>query len=96
MKIHHDATSTSAPARPVYFISNRPEAYEITGEVSREEAGMLARLIAERAGKRFPGIEFRIDGEWHSHDRSTELAAEYIEGHWQAWAATMVDHKQTA
>lgn len=96
MKLPHETPSGTVPERPVYFISNRPEAYEITGEVSREEAGMLAHVIADRAAKRFPNIEFRIDGEWHNHDRSTELAAEYIESHWQTWAATMVDHKQTA
>lgn len=78
-------------ARPQYFISDRPEAYEIWGEISREEACVLARLIAEHAARRFPNIEFCIDGNWHTHDQSTKLVAAYIESHWQAWAAAMED-----
>lgn len=80
-------TRNPAPAdRPVYFISNRPESYEYWGEVSREKAESFARIIAERASQRFPGIEFRIDGEWHDHDPRTSMASSYIESHWQSWA----------
>lgn len=78
-------------ARPQYFISDRPEAYEIWGEISREDAMALVRLIADHAARRFPHIEFRIDCNWHTHDHCTELAAAYIESHWQAWAAAMVN-----
>ncbi len=83
--IEHPAT------RPKYFISNRPEAYEVWGEVSHEEAGTLARLIVAHASRHFPDIDFCIDGNWHTHESNTQLVAEYIESHWQAWAAAMVD-----
>lgn len=76
----------AAADRMIYFISNRPESYEYWGEVSREKAESLARIIAERAARQFPDIEFRIDGEWHSHDPRTADAAAYIESHWQSWA----------
>ena len=91
MKLPPQPLVGQSHARPQYFISDRPEAYEIWGEISREEARALARLIADHAARRFPHIEFRIDGNWHTHDHSTELAAAYIESHWQAWAAAMVD-----
>lgn len=96
MKVSREVLSAPMPERQQYFVSDRPEAYEVWGEVSREEAGMLARLIVRHAAERFPNIEFRIDGNWHTHDRSTELVSAYIESHWQAWAAAMVDHRQTA
>jgi hypothetical protein len=77
--------SKATEDRPVYFISNRPESYECWGEVGREKADRLARIIAEHAAKQFPGIDFRIDGEWHSHDPRTTEASSYIESHWQSW-----------
>lgn len=89
MKHTTDVPAGRADIHPVYFISDRPEAYEIWGEVGHGEAGMLARLIAEHAAKRFPHIEFRIDGEWHTHDHSMEPVTAYIEAHWQSWAAAM-------
>ncbi len=73
--------------RPVYFISDRPEAYEVFGEVSHDEAKAIGRTIADRAAAHFRGIEFRIDGAWHSHPPGTERVAVYIESHWQDWAA---------
>lgn len=80
-------TMNQAPAgRPVYFVSNRPESYEYWGEVSRERADKLARIIADHAARQFPSIDFRIDGEWHNHDPRTAAASSYIESHWQAWA----------
>jgi len=74
--------------RPVYFISNRPESYEYWGEVSSERADRLARIIAGHAASRFPGIDFRIDGQWHNHDPRTAKASSYIESHWQSWEAS--------
>lgn len=82
--------------RPVYFISDRPEAYEVWGEIGQEEAGKLAALIADHAGRHFPSIEFRIDGEWHTHDQSMDKVAAYIESHWQAWWADTKKHRETA
>jgi len=87
--------SDSAP-RPIYYISDRPEAYEYWGELSRVDAQALARTIADHAAKRFPKIEFRIDSEWHSHDQVLGLVAAYIDGHWQNWATEMADGRQTA
>lgn len=74
-------------ARPVYFVSNRPEAYEISCEINRDAAIALARLIAERAGHKFPGIDFRVDGNWHTHDPALDHVAAYIESHWPGWAS---------
>lgn len=71
--------------RPVYFISDRPEAYEVWGEVGHGEAIDIARLIAERAGRKFPDIEFRVDHGWHDHLPGMEKVAAYIEDHWQGW-----------
>lgn len=85
MKQQRNMNQTSAN-RPVFFISNRPEAYENWGEVSREQADSLARIIAEHAARRFPGIDFHIDSEWHSHDPRTAVTSSYIESHWMKWA----------
>ena len=74
--------------RPVYFISNRPEASEVGGEVSVERAASLAAVIVQRATRAFPGIDFRIDGQWHSHDPELDRVAAYIESHWAAWASS--------
>lgn len=81
--------------RPVYYISDRPEAYEVWGEVGPEKAGRLAEVIAEHAGRRFHGIEFRIDGNWHTHDQSMDKVAAYIEGHWQNWLADITSRKDS-
>ncbi|MGE5467921.1 MAG: hypothetical protein ACM3Y9_10905 [Ignavibacteria bacterium] len=72
-------------AKPVYFISSRPEAYEVAGEVGHDEAEAIAQTIAEHASGRFPGVEFRIDGEWHSHQPGMEGVAAYIEDNWERW-----------
>lgn len=85
---YHQATRTPAE-RPRYFISDRPEAYEVWGEVSHDDARRLAYIIAEHAAKRFPGIEFCVDGEWHGHDEGMQAVSSFIDGHWQAWAAAM-------
>lgn len=79
--------SPRAAERSVYFISDRPEAYEIWGEIGHEAAARIGRLIAERAGRRFPNIEFRVDGSWHVHDPGTEGVAAFIEEHLQAWVS---------
>jgi hypothetical protein len=93
MKASQNLTSGQALEHPVFFISNRPESYEVWGEISLGEAEVLARLIVEHASRRFPDIEFKIDGEWHTQDKSIKVqhAAAYIESHWQSWAAAMVD-----
>lgn len=71
--------------RPVYYISSRPEAYELGVEVSHEEAREFGRLIAERAARRFPGVEFCVDDSWHRHQHGMEHIAAYIEANWQRW-----------
>ena len=35
--------------------------------------------------RRFPDIEFLIDGDWHAHQRGMEHVASVIEENWQAW-----------
>lgn len=73
--------------RPVYFISNRPEAYEVFGEIERHHAHLIAGAIAAHATQRFPGIEFKVDDDWHHHQHGMEHVATYIEANWQHWAA---------
>lgn len=73
--------------RPIYFVSDRPEAYEIFGEVGHAEAKRFGQLIAACAGRHFPAIEFRVDSAWHSHQHGMEHVAAYIEAHWQEWVA---------
>lgn len=96
MKAPAEVRPAPVAGRPVYFVSDRPEAYEVWGEVNREEAKALARTIADHAGKRFSNVEFRIDGEWHGHDVAMGIVAAYIDSHWRQWAAEMVDYRQTA
>lgn len=76
---------TGVVEKPVYYVSDRPEAYEIAGEVSHDEAAAIARTIVEHAGRRFPGIQFRVDSQWHSHQPGMEKVAAYIEEHWEHW-----------
>ena len=71
--------------KAVYYLSDRPEAYEVWAEVSQEEAKAMAQLIAQRAGQHFPDIEFLIDGDWHAHQRGMEHVASVIEENWQTW-----------
>lgn len=73
--------------RPVYYVSARPEAYEYWGEVGRDQAHRIAELIAQRAARRFPNIEFRVDAIWHDHLPGMELVAAHIDSHWQQWLA---------
>jgi hypothetical protein len=82
--------------KPIYYVSARPEAYEIWGEVGRDEARMLGELIAKRAAQHFPNIEFRVDEVWHDHLPGMEPVAAYIDSHWQTWAARAVRHPQAA
>lgn len=78
---------TMKDKKSVYYVSARPEAYEMWSEVGREEARQLGELIAKRAARRFPSIEFRVDEVWHDHLPGMELVAAYIDSHWQTWAA---------
>lgn len=78
MNIHRD--------KPVYYVSARPEAYEYWGEVDKDNAHDMARLIVERAGRYFPRLEFRADDEWHVLPLGMEPVAVYIDDHLQAWA----------
>jgi hypothetical protein len=80
-------TANSDSTHLVYYISDRPEAYEIGGEVGRDEARDFARVIAEHAARHFPRIEFCIDSDWHAHDEVMDEVAAYIESHWQSWVA---------
>jgi len=77
--------SAATAERPVYFVSDRPEAYEYWGEIDHDTAARIGRLIAERAGHRFPDIEFRVDASWHMHQPGTEGVAEFIEQQLPAW-----------
>lgn len=79
------AGAKGAAAAQVYYISDRPEAYEVAGEVSHEAAMEIARIIAERAARRFPDIEFRVDSQWHSQPQGMEPVAAYIESNWERW-----------
>lgn len=79
-----------APAKPVYYVSTRPEAYEYWGEVGADEARRLGEIIAAQAARHFPAIEFRADADWHVHPPGMEPVADYIERHWQSWAAAAV------
>jgi hypothetical protein len=77
-----------APAtaeRTTYYVSDRPEAYEIWGEIDHETAARIGHLIADRAGRQFPEIEFRVDAAWHVHQPGTEGVAAYIEEHLPDW-----------
>jgi hypothetical protein len=77
--------SAAIVERPVYYVSDRPEAYELWGEIGHDAAADIGRLVAERAGRRFPNIEFRVDGSWHLHEPGTEGVAEFIEEQLPAW-----------
>jgi hypothetical protein len=82
--------------KPVYYVSARPEAYEVWGEVGHEEARRLGLMIAEHAARRFPNIEFRVDDAWHDHPPGMELVASYIDAHWPAWAADAAEREEAA
>lgn len=86
---HRRPRPGAAPAAtlPVYFISDRPEAYEVWGEVAHDEARRIAAVIAARATEHFPDIEFRVDGAWHSHPPALGRVTAYIESNWQSWLA---------
>lgn len=71
--------------RPVYYLSDRPEAYEVWGEVSLGEARKIALLIASKAGELFPDVDFRVDGGWHQHEPGLAHVAATIEENWQNW-----------
>jgi hypothetical protein len=79
-----------------YYISARPEAYEYWGEIGRDEARRIAELIAHRAVKRFPDIEFRVDDAWHDHLPGMELVAAYIDANWQQWVADAASLRSAA
>lgn len=83
----------SATAQHVYFISDRPEAYEVWGEISLSQAREFARLIAGKAAAQFPGVEFRVDGGWHQHEPGMEHIAAVIEEHWESWVDEWVRTK---
>jgi len=77
--------SKQVHAQQVYYVSNRPEAYEIWGEVSHDDADSISRMIATFAGRRFPHMEFRIDGDWHVHEPGMEPVSAYIEKQLPGW-----------
>jgi hypothetical protein len=93
MAIHTQQAATAVVTAPrVYYVSDRPEAYELWGEVSQEQASRIGRLIAARAGEEFLDVEFRVDGAWHCHPAGSERVAEFIEDHVPAWVAEVVGH----
>ena len=81
--------SVQTAAKPVYYLSDRPEAYEVWGEITIDAARSFAMHIARRAGERFPEIDFRVDGGWHSHQRGMEHVASVIEENWQDWVGEL-------
>lgn len=76
---------SEAAGKPCYFISDRPEAYEVWAEVTVDEARGIARIIRDRAAARFPDIEFVVDGLWHQHQHGLERVANWIEECWPDW-----------
>lgn len=75
--------------RLIYHVSDRPESYELWGEVTRAEAREIAEAIVAHAAKRFPHVDFRVSGEWNVHGERTRLVTAYIEKHWQDWAKSL-------
>jgi hypothetical protein len=73
--------------RLTYHVSDRPESYELWGEVSRAEARTIAEIIVMHAAKRFPRVDLVISGAWNVHDERTKLVTAYIEKHWRDWVA---------
>ena len=82
------ALNNDLVARRTYYVSSRPEAYEVWGEVSKGEALELAREIAHHAAEHFPDVDFAIDENWHTHQAESDIAA-YIEDNWIAWCDGM-------
>jgi len=76
--------------RRTYYVSSRPEAYEVWGEISKGEAQGVAREIARHAAEHFPDVDFAIDENWHTHQAEADIAA-YIEDNWMAWCDGMTD-----
>ena len=77
--------ANSQMQKPVYYLSDRPEAYELWSEVTHGEARNFAEQIARKAAELFPEVEFRVDGGWHSHQRGMEHIANVIEENWLDW-----------
>ena len=84
-KVGERRHASESTGRIVYYVSDRPEAYELWGEIGHADAARIGRLIAERAGRQFRDFEFRVDGNWHVHQPGTEQVAAYIEEHLQDW-----------
>lgn len=80
----------AAAQRPVYYVSDRPEAYEFWGEVNHDSAASIGRLIAAQAGRKFPEIEFRVDAGWHLHQPGMEGVTAFIEDRLPAWVAEVL------
>ncbi|MEW6164658.1 MAG: hypothetical protein AB1642_06325 [Pseudomonadota bacterium] len=74
-------------ARPIYYVSARPEAYEQWGEVSVSEAKLIALTIVRQAAVRFPHVEFRVCDGWSVHEKGMNQIATYIDKHWERWVA---------
>lgn len=72
--------------RRIYYVSARPESYEVWGEVSRDEAMAIAMAIVRHAAAHFPHIEFRVSDTWMLHDKDMNSVAAYIDKHWEKWA----------
>lgn len=81
-------TSTVGKSKAIYYVSSRPEAYEIFGEVGHDEARCFGETIARHAAQHFPSIEFKVDDAWHAHQPGMEHVGIYIESHWQGWITT--------
>ena len=81
------AAESSEARQAVFYVSSRPEAYEIWGEVSHDDAREFGELIARKAAERFPHVEFQVTHDWHIQAHGMEAIASYIESHWQTWVA---------
>jgi hypothetical protein len=85
------ALGSGVSARPVYFISDRPEAYELWGEIGHDQAARIGQLIAERAAQRFPEVEFAVDGAWHTHPNGMAHVDAFIDDNLAAWVAEVLE-----
>lgn len=79
-------TATPIPCR-IYYLSDRPEAYEYWGEIGHDAARRIGLLAAGRASERFPDIEFRVDSQWHEHQNGMDEVSAFIDDHLPDWVS---------
>lgn len=82
--------------RPIYYVSGRPEAYEVWGEITSSEAKAIATTIVRQAAARFPHVEFRVSDGWSMHGQGMNQIAAYIDKHWERWASSALTDTRRA